>query len=111
MSFGSGAGKRIKKIKAYWRLSQIRWRFFKLKILRIFSAFRSPRIAEGFYPVEAVELTQKHEFTTFPVVDKKHRCVGSVTEMRLRRTLVKNNDKKSFAKLPINATRYIRIIF
>jgi CIC family chloride channel protein len=36
---------------------------------------------------QAVELTQKYEFTTFPVVDEGFHCVGAVTEMRLRRNL------------------------
>jgi len=42
---------------------------------------------------EAVELIQKFEFTTFPVIDKNRNCVGSVSEMRLRRTMAKNGGK------------------
>ena len=40
---------------------------------------------------EAVDLIRNHEFTTFPVVDNQQHCVGSVTEMRLRRNLVNKN--------------------
>lgn len=36
---------------------------------------------------QAVERVQKYEFTTFPVVDKNLRCVGVITEIRLRRNL------------------------
>jgi aspartate oxidase len=34
---------------------------------------------------EAVDVVRNHEFTTFPLVDDQQHCVGSVTEMRLRR--------------------------
>jgi len=34
---------------------------------------------------EAHALIQLHEFTTFPVVDADDRCIGMITEMRLRR--------------------------
>ena len=40
---------------------------------------------------EALDLIRNNEFTTFPVVDEEKRCVGSVTEMRLRRNLVNKN--------------------
>ena len=40
---------------------------------------------------DAVDLVRNHEFTTFPVIDDQFHCVGSVTEMRLRRTLVDEN--------------------
>ena len=40
---------------------------------------------------EAVDLIRNHEFTTFPVVDDQWHCIGSVTEMRLRRNLVNKN--------------------
>lgn len=40
---------------------------------------------------EALDLIRNNEFTTFPVVDDEKRCVGSVTEMRLRRNLVNKN--------------------
>lgn len=34
---------------------------------------------------EAHALVQSQEFTTFPIVDSQERCVGVITEMRLRR--------------------------
>jgi Chloride channel protein EriC len=40
---------------------------------------------------EAVEFIRRYEFTTFPVVDDDLRCVGTITEMRLRRNLVNKN--------------------
>jgi len=40
---------------------------------------------------EAVDVIRNHEFTTFPVVDDRWHCIGSVTEMRLRRNLVNKN--------------------
>jgi CIC family chloride channel protein len=43
---------------------------------------------------EAVEFVQNYEFTTFPVVNKNLHCVGVVTEMRLRRHLVKKDGEK-----------------
>jgi CIC family chloride channel protein len=43
---------------------------------------------------QAVELTQKYEFTTFPVVDEGFHCVGAVTEMRLRRNLAQKGGAK-----------------
>ncbi|MGH9821322.1 MAG: chloride channel protein, partial [Pyrinomonadaceae bacterium] len=36
---------------------------------------------------EAVEYVRRYEFTTFPLVDASRHCVGTVTEMRLRRRL------------------------
>ncbi|MGI8495294.1 MAG: chloride channel protein [Pyrinomonadaceae bacterium] len=43
---------------------------------------------------EAVEQIQKHEFTTFPIIDEHSRCVGVITEMRLRRNFVEKNGEK-----------------
>lgn len=40
---------------------------------------------------DAVEFIRSYEFTTFPVVDDDLRCVGTITEMRLRRNLVNKN--------------------
>ena len=40
---------------------------------------------------EAVDFIRSYEFTTFPIVDEEWRCVGSITEMRLRRNLVNKN--------------------
>lgn len=52
---------------------------------------RSPEtLPAGITVAEAYERVRDQEFTTFPVVDEKDRCVGMVTEMRLRRTLVDN---------------------
>ena len=45
----------------------------------------------GLTVAEAVEFIRSFEFTTFPVVDDERRCVGTVTEMRLRRNLVNKN--------------------
>jgi CIC family chloride channel protein len=48
-------------------------------------------IAADLTIAEAVDLIRHFEFTTFPVVDNDRHCIGSVTEMRLRRTLVNKN--------------------
>jgi CBS domain-containing protein len=48
-------------------------------------------LSAGLSVAEAVDLVRNLEFTTFPVVDELSHCVGSVTEMRLRRTLVNKN--------------------
>jgi CIC family chloride channel protein len=46
---------------------------------------------EGLTVAEAVEFIRSYEFTTFPVVDDDWHCVGTITEMRLRRNLVNKN--------------------
>lgn len=48
---------------------------------------------------KAVERIQKHEFTTFPVIDKNRRCVGVVTEMRLRRNLANKGSEKPIKEI------------
>jgi CIC family chloride channel protein len=45
----------------------------------------------GLTVAEAVEFIRSYEFTTFPVIDNDRHCVGTVTEMRLRRNLVNKN--------------------
>jgi CIC family chloride channel protein len=55
---------------------------------------------------EAHDLVQRHEFTTFPIVDAADRCVGVATEMRLRRNLAAGNASRSvidIAKSPVLA--------
>jgi CIC family chloride channel protein len=44
---------------------------------------------------EAVEFIRSYEFTTFPVVDDELHCIGTITEMRLRRNLVEGNGRTS----------------
>ncbi len=52
---------------------------------------RAPEtVPAGITVAEAYERVRDQEFTTFPVVDENNRCVGMITEMRLRRTLVDN---------------------
>jgi CIC family chloride channel protein len=48
---------------------------------------------------EAVDLVRKYEFTTFPVVDADGCCVGSITEMRLRRNLADKNGQMPVAEI------------
>lgn len=43
---------------------------------------------------EAVERIQNYEFTTFPVLDENARCVGVITEMRLRRNFAEKGGEK-----------------
>ncbi len=43
---------------------------------------------------DAYSLVQTHEFTTFPIVDSQDACVGSVTEMRLRRNMAAGHGKR-----------------
>lgn len=47
---------------------------------------------------EAVERVRNYEYTTFPVIDKNSRCVGVVTEMRLRRTLAAEGGGKKIVR-------------
>jgi len=48
---------------------------------------------------EAAEFVQRYEFTTFPIVDAESNCVGSITEMRLRRNLVEKQAERSIAEI------------
>ena len=43
---------------------------------------------------EAVERIENREFTTYPVLDENSRCVGVITEMRLRRNLAAQDGTK-----------------
>lgn len=43
---------------------------------------------------QAVDIVQKHDFTTFPVVNNDFHCIGVVTEMRLRRNLANDGGRK-----------------
>ncbi len=43
---------------------------------------------------EAVEQVKNTEFTTFPVLNENSRCVGVITEMRLRRNLAETGGGK-----------------
>lgn len=45
----------------------------------------------GLTVVEAIEFIRAYEFTMFPVVDDDWHCVGTITEMRLRRNLANEN--------------------
>ncbi|MDQ2918735.1 MAG: chloride channel protein, partial [Verrucomicrobiota bacterium] len=47
-------------------------------------------IRAGATVAEAVEQIENNDFTTFPVLDENSRCVGVITEMRLRRNLAEN---------------------
>jgi CIC family chloride channel protein len=47
---------------------------------------------------EAYRLIKDQELTTFPVVDSSDRCVGVVTEMRLRRNAAAGNGAKSLVE-------------
>lgn len=40
---------------------------------------------------EAYNAVKDHEFTTFPIVDADDRCLGVITEMRLRRNMAKGD--------------------
>jgi CIC family chloride channel protein len=51
-------------------------------------------LAANFTITEAFERVENREFTTYPVLDDNSRCVGVVTEMRLRRKLVENGGEK-----------------
>jgi len=48
----------------------------------------SPEMTAG----DALEHIQDLQLTTFPVVDEFDRCVGSVTEMRIRRTVASSDE-------------------
>lgn len=48
---------------------------------------------------EAYALVQEHDFTTFPIVDAQGVCVGSVTEMRLRRNVAAGNGAKALSEV------------
>ncbi|MFL6373679.1 MAG: chloride channel protein [Pyrinomonadaceae bacterium] len=48
---------------------------------------------------EAYRLVQDHDFTTFPVIDADTRCVGVVTEMRLRRHIAAGQGSKPLPEI------------
>ncbi|MDQ2745815.1 MAG: chloride channel protein, partial [Acidobacteriota bacterium] len=48
-------------------------------------------IRAGSTVAEAAERIENQEFTIFPVLDENSRCVGVVSEMRLRRNLVETD--------------------
>lgn len=47
----------------------------------------------------ACEQIQNYEFTTFPVLNEAERCVGVVTEMRLRRNLAETGGAKTVGEI------------
>lgn len=67
-----------------------------LEQIRVRDAFQpDPIVLDSELTVaDAVELVRRHEFTTFPIIDGNERCVGVITEMRLRRSLADNGGLK-----------------
>lgn len=56
-------------------------------------------LAANLTVAEAVETVQNYEFTTFPVLNENKRCVGVVTEMRLRRNLAETGGAKFITEI------------
>lgn len=56
-------------------------------------------LASRLTVAEAVEIVQNHEFTTFPVLNENKRCVGVITEMRLRRNLAETGGAKFITEI------------
>jgi CIC family chloride channel protein len=54
-------------------------------------------LRSGMTVSRAFEFVQDHEFTTFPILDDRERCVGMITEMRLRRTAANGGGEHSIA--------------
>ena len=57
---------------------------------------------------EAYAAIQSQEFTTFPIVDSEDRCIGTVTEMRLRRNIAAGNSTKPLTDIRSRRSHVVR---
>ncbi|PYT01746.1 MAG: hypothetical protein DMF63_02565 [Acidobacteria bacterium] len=75
-----------------------------LEHINVHDAFRSnPIVLDSDLTVaKAVEYVQNHEFTTFPLVDNADRCIGMITEMRLRRSLADDGGSRLIREIADN---------